>query len=256
MRRPRVTLPASATAALSLVARRGSRAAAAAAPRVIRWANGAVTSIGATEDDRHARRSPAPPARSAWPVAHAPRLGARCASSTGTRCGVRAILREPRRRVRPGQTTCTAGRRQAADRDDPRRRGFRPQRGLKVGDSIARLRALLSRRAPARAQLVAGERAEPVRRRRRAHGDRARQHAGRQGRPLRPLDRRRRRVGVASRGRERTPARRRAWYFAPVSLAARRVSDGGTASSSPPVTARRHASRECLRRRRKRGLRQ
>ena len=115
-----------------------SIALAAATPRTIRWANGQVTSIGAMKTNgtptlTRAIRAFGNPSRKRL-------VGREVCVVDWNALGLRAHFVNLGV-SRPGQTTCTAGvgKLQTAT---IRGTGFRTQRGLKVGDSTARLREL------------------------------------------------------------------------------------------------------------------
>lgn len=125
-----------ALAALVLVA--ATAAGAATPPHTIRWANGKVTSIGAMKTSGSPTLTRA--IRTFGAPSHKRLNGREVCIVDWAGIGLRANFVNLGL-ARPGQTTCTAGvgKLQTAT---IRGTGFRTQRGLKVGDSTARLRQL------------------------------------------------------------------------------------------------------------------
>jgi hypothetical protein len=128
-------LAATATALLVLTT---AIASAATTPRTIRWTNGKVTSIGAMKTNgsptlTRAIRAFGTPSRK--------RLDGRLVCVVDWNAlGLRTTFVNLGG-SRPGQTTCTAGVGKLQTMTI-RGTGFQTQRGLKVGDSTARLREL------------------------------------------------------------------------------------------------------------------
>jgi len=140
----RIALAAIACCALSAPAAPASAASADSPPRTIRWSAGQVTHIGSLRTSSSRTRAPT----LARAIAAFGRPSSRRVTSTiscevnWTRLGLRATFGNLGG-ARPGTTICSpsVGRLGAAT---IRGRGFRTERGLRVGDSTARLRALHS----------------------------------------------------------------------------------------------------------------